>query len=124
MRFILLTFLAISLNVVLSESAWTASCDEFVSGRETLVQISDELAGEIGRGEPCSPAVIDQVRRRHIAMDAIIKAGDYLVENCGYKLKPEGRKKNVSMLAKMATYKEMCATFDTDKIDQLLDEMN
>ena len=123
MRFILvLTFLVLSFNLALSESARTASCEEFVTMRKTLLQISNELAIEIRKGEPCSAAVIDQVRRRHIALDAHIKAGDTLVKHCGYELIAKERKKSINILAKMATYKEMCAITDPHKLDQLLNE--
>jgi hypothetical protein len=121
MRFILVrALLGLSLLFPFAERTWAMSCDEVVSARETLFQISDGLGKEIGQTEPCSPAQLDQVRRRHIALDAMIKAGDLLVEQCGYEIKPEGRKKNVVLLAKLADFKKTCAV--TDAIEEMITE--
>ncbi|MEQ1523351.1 MAG: hypothetical protein ABL936_18955 [Aestuariivirga sp.] len=121
MRFILvLTLIGPFLSLPFAEKAQAMSCQEVVSARETLFQISDELGKEIGQTEPCSAAQLDQVRRRHIALDAMIKAGDLLVEKCGYEITPEGRKKNVVLLAKLADFKKTCAV--TDAIEEMIAE--
>jgi hypothetical protein len=121
MRLILaLTLMGLLLSFPFAERTWAMSCEEVVSARATLFQISDDLGKEIGQTEPCSAAQLDQVRRRHIALDAIIKAGDLLVEECGYEIKPEGRKKNVVLLAKLADFKKTCAV--TDAIEEMIAE--
>jgi hypothetical protein len=118
MRFILRALLGLTLLLPFAERAWAMSCEEVVSARATLFQISDELGKEIGQTEPCSAAQLDQVRRRHIALDAMIKAGDELVKHCGYEMKPEGRQKNVVLLAKLADFKKTCAI--TDAIEEMI----
>lgn len=104
------------LLLTVADSSWAATkqqCENILAARQALKKDSDQLGRKIAKMKTCSQAQIATAQKRHKAMDAIIKAGDWIVQNCpGWEVDKAGRSKNVSTLKHLANFKNTCAAID------------